>query len=88
LKRRYYIHSDEEAVKHNRRLGAIIEDEFTPWVYPRRNRRSLKVYMAWLSGMDHGPVEGIRQRCTGMLIGHRRRANQLTWWMQKIYRDA
>jgi phosphoribulokinase len=90
-KRRYYIHSDEEAVEHNERLGTDFSSgEFTPWESIPAGTDVL--FYEGLHGMvkrmDHGPVEGMHNVAQYVDLGIGVAPSVNIEWMQKIYRDT
>ncbi len=91
-KRRYYIHSDEEAVEHNERLGGtdFKSGEFTPWE-PIPEGTDVLFYEG-LHGMvkrkDHGPAEGMHDVAQYVDLGIGVAPSINIEWMQKIYRDT
>jgi phosphoribulokinase len=79
-KKRYYIHSDEEAVEHNARLGTNLEPgQFTPWE-DIENGTDLMFY----EGL-HGGVKEVADK-VDLLVGVVPSIN--IEWIQKIYRDT
>ncbi|GKT11478.1 MAG: phosphoribulokinase [Thiomicrorhabdus sp.] len=90
-KKRYYIHSEEEADEHNARLGTdLLPGEFTPWEEVEADTDIM--FYEGLHGavkrMDHGPEEGkydVAQH-VDLSIGVAPVIN--IEWMQKIYRDT
>jgi phosphoribulokinase len=90
-KRRYYIHSDEEAVEHNERLGTNFSSgEFTPWESIPEGTDVL--FYEGLHGMvkrmDHGPAEGMHNVAQYVDLGIGVAPSINIEWMQKIYRDT
>jgi phosphoribulokinase len=90
-KRRYYIHSDEEAAEHNARLGTNFKSgEFTPWE-PIPEGTDVLFYEG-LHGMvkrkDHGPKEGMHDVAQYVDLGIGVAPSINIEWMQKIYRDT
>ena len=90
-KRRYYIHSDEEAVEHNARLGTDLSPgEFTPWEDIPADTDVL--FYEGLHGMvkrkDHGPEEGMHDVSQYVDLGIGVAPSINIEWMQKIYRDT
>ena len=90
-KRRYYIHSDEEAVEHNSRLGTdLAPGEFTPWEAIPEGTDIL--FYEGLHGMvkrmDHGPEEGMHNVAQYVDLGIGVAPSINIEWMQKIYRDT
>ncbi len=81
--RRYYIHSDAEAVEHNARLGASYKaGEFTPWEEITEDTDLL-----FYEGLHGGVVDGDIDvgKFTDLLIGVVPIVN--LEWIQKIHRD-
>jgi len=82
-KRRYYVHSDAEAVDHNKRLNANYKaGEFTPW-----ETIAEKTDLLFYEGLHGGAVDGkidVAQN-TDLLIGVVPIVN--LEWIQKIHRD-
>lgn len=90
-KRRYYIHSDEEAAEHNARLGTNFSSgEFTPWENIPEGTDVL--FYEGLHGMvkrmDHGPEEGMHNVAQYVDLGIGVAPSINIEWMQKIYRDT
>ncbi|MBN2866356.1 MAG: phosphoribulokinase [Thiotrichales bacterium] len=90
-KRRYYIHSDEEAAEHNARLGTHLSTgEFTPWEDLPADTDIL--FYEGLHGMvkrmDHGPEEGKYNVAQHVDLGIGVAPVVNIEWMQKIYRDT
>lgn len=82
-KRRYYIHSDEEAVEHNKRLKKNFKaGEFTPW-----ESITEKTDLLFYEGLHGGVVDGKVNVAahTDLLIGVVPIVN--LEWIQKIFRD-
>ncbi len=83
-KRRYYIHSDEEAVHHNARLGGTnyTAGQFTPW--EEINEESDVLFYEGLhGGARDGDVDVSAH--TDLLVGVVPIVN--LEWIQKIFRD-
>jgi phosphoribulokinase len=83
-KRRYYIHSDEEAVAHNKRLGGTDYQpgQFTPW--EEINEPSdLLFYEGLHGGAKDGDID--ISKYVDLLIGVVPIVN--LEWIQKIFRD-
>lgn len=82
--RRYYIHSDEEAVEHNARLGTDLEPgQFTPWEDIEAGSD-----LMFYEGL-HGGVKTENADVAGqvdLLVGVTPAVN--IEWIQKIYRDT
>lgn len=79
-KKRYYIHSDEEAVEHNTRLGTDLSPgQFTPWE-DVESGTDLMFY----EGLHGGVVEVADK--VDLLVGVVPSIN--IEWIQKIYRDT
>lgn len=90
-KRRYYIHSDEEAAELNARLGTNLNPgEFTPWEDLPAGTDTL--FYEGLHGMvkrmDHGPMEGRHDTAQYVDLGIGVCPAINIEWMQKIYRDT
>lgn len=90
-KKRYYIHSDEEADLHNARLGTdLLPGEFTPWEDIEEGTDIL--FYEGLHGMvkrkDHGPKEGMHDVAQYVDLGIGVAPVVNIEWMQKIYRDT
>ncbi len=90
-KRRYYIHSDEEAAELNARLGTNLKPgEFTPWEDLPAGTDIL--FYEGLHGMvkrmDHGPKEGMYDVSKYVDLGIGVCPVVNIEWMQKIYRDT
>jgi len=91
-KRRYYIHSDDEAVEHNARLGGTNyqSGEFTPWEAIPEGTDVL--FYEGLHGMvkrmDHGPKEGMHDVSQYVDLGIGVAPSINIEWMQKIFRDT
>lgn len=91
-KRRYYIHSDEEADEHNARLGGtnFVSGEFTPWEDIPEGTDVL--FYEGLHGMvkrmDNGPEEGKHNVAQYVDLGIGVAPSVNIEWMQKIYRDT
>ena len=83
-KRRYYIHSDEEAVFHNDRLGgtSYTAGQFTPW-----EEISEKTDLLFYEGLHGGAVDGDVDVSAhvDLLVGVVPIVN--LEWIQKIFRD-
>ncbi|MDX1795293.1 MAG: phosphoribulokinase [Hydrogenovibrio sp.] len=90
-KRRYYIHSDEEAAEHNARLGTNFSSgEFTPWE-PIPEGTDILFYEGlhgMVKRMDHGPKEGMHNVAQYVDLGIGVAPSINIEWMQKIYRDT
>lgn len=83
-KRRYYIHSDEEAALHNKRLGTNLKPgEFTPWEDLPPNTDLL--FYEGLHGMVVTDKVNVAQY-VDLAIGVVPVVN--LEWIQKIHRDA
>jgi Phosphoribulokinase len=83
-KKRYYIHSDEEAVEHNARLGTNLNPgQFTPWE-DVESGTDLMFYEGLHGGVktDNADVAGQ----VDLLVGVVPSVN--IEWIQKIYRDT
>ena len=83
-KRRYYIHSDEEALFHNERLGGTTytAGEFTPWE-DMTEKTDLLFYEGLHGGVADGDVDV--SKFVDLLIGVVPIVN--LEWIQKIFRD-
>ena len=83
-KRRYYIHSDDEAVHHNERLGgtSYTAGQFTPW-----EEISEKTDVLFYEGLHGGAKDGEVDvsAYTDLLVGVVPIVN--LEWIQKIFRD-
>lgn len=83
-KRRYYIHSDEEAVEHNTRLGGTnyTAGQFTPWE-DITEETDVLFYEGLHGGASDGDVDVSKH--TDLLVGVVPVVN--LEWIQKIFRD-
>ncbi len=83
-KRRYYIHSDEEAVEHNARLGgtSYTAGQFTPWE-EINEATDVLFYEGLHGGARDGDVDVSAH--TDLLVGVVPVVN--LEWIQKIFRD-
>jgi len=82
-KRRYYLHSPEEAAEHNARLGTNLEPgQFTPWEDINEDT-DLLFYEGLHGGVVDGDVDVAKQ--TDLLVGVVPIVN--LEWIQKIHRD-
>ncbi|WP_428634803.1 phosphoribulokinase [Sedimenticola sp.] len=83
-KRRYYIHSDEEAVEHNARLGgtSYTAGQFTPWE-DITEATDVLFYEGLHGGARDGDVDVSAH--TDLLVGVVPVVN--LEWIQKIFRD-
>ncbi len=82
-KRRYYLHSDEEAAEHNARLGTSLSPgEFTPWE-EIESGTDLLFYEGLHGGVVTEEVNVAEK--TDLLIGVTPIVN--LEWIQKIHRD-
>jgi phosphoribulokinase len=82
-KRRYYLHSPEEAAEHNARLGTKLDaGEFTPWEEISEDT-DLLFYEGLHGGAVDGAVDVAKQ--TDLLVGVVPIVN--LEWIQKIHRD-
>ena len=82
--RRYYIHSDEEAVEHNGRLGTDLEPgQFTPWE-DIEDGTDLMFYEGLHGGVRTKNADVASQ--VDLLVGVVPSVN--IEWIQKIYRDT
>jgi phosphoribulokinase len=82
-KRRYYLHSPEEAAEHNARLGTNLgPGQFTPWEDITEDT-DLLFYEGLHGGVVDGTVDVAKQ--TDLLVGVVPIVN--LEWIQKIHRD-
>ncbi len=82
-KRRYYLHSDEEAAEHNARLNTkLTPGQFTPWEDIKEST-DLLFYEGLHGGVVDGKVNCANQ--TDLLVGVVPIVN--LEWIQKIHRD-
>ncbi|OBS09368.1 phosphoribulokinase [Acidihalobacter prosperus] len=82
-KKRYYLHSDEEAAEHNSRLGSALKaGEFTPWEDIPEGT-DLLFYEGLHGGVRDGEIDA--GRFVDLLIGVVPIVN--LEWIQKIHRD-
>jgi phosphoribulokinase len=82
-KRRYYLHSPEEAAEHNARLGTKLNPgEFTPWEEIAEDT-DLLFYEGLHGGVVDGEVDVAKE--TDLLVGVVPIVN--LEWIQKIHRD-
>jgi phosphoribulokinase len=83
-KRRYYIHSDEEAVEHNARLGgtSYTAGQFTPWE-DISEETDVLFYEGLHGGASDGDIDVSAH--TDLLVGVVPVVN--LEWIQKIFRD-
>jgi len=82
-KRRYYLHSPEEAAEHNARLGTQLNPgEFTPWEEISEDT-DLLFYEGLHGGVVDGEVDVAKE--TDLLVGVVPIVN--LEWIQKIHRD-
>ncbi|SCZ52053.1 phosphoribulokinase [Thiohalomonas denitrificans] len=82
-RRRYYLHSDEEAAEHNQRLGTDLgPGEFTPWEEIKPGT-DLLFYEGLHGGAADGEIDV--SQFTDLLIGVVPIVN--LEWIQKIFRD-
>jgi len=82
--RRYYLHSDEEAAEHNKRLGlSSVPGQFTPW-----EKISEPTDLLFYEGLHGGAIDGDTNVAanTDLLIGVVPIVN--LEWIQKIHRDT
>ncbi|MES2364441.1 MAG: phosphoribulokinase [Pseudomonadota bacterium] len=83
-KKRYYLHSDEEAAQHNKRLGTkLCAGEFTPWEEVPSGT-DLLFYEGLHGLVAHGKVDVAKYVDLG--VGVVPVVN--LEWIQKIHRDA
>ena len=90
-KKRYYIHSEEEADEHNARLGTDFSPgEFTPWeeIEPDTDIMFYEGLHGMVKRMDHGPKEGMHDVSKYVDLGIGVAPVVNIEWMQKIYRDT
>ncbi len=82
-KRRYYLHSEEEAIEHNARLGTDLKPgQFTPWE-DITEETDLLFYEGLHGGVKHGDIDVAAY--TDLLVGVVPIVN--LEWIQKIHRD-
>jgi len=82
-KRRYYLHSDEEAALHNARLSSDLgPGQFTPWE-EITEETDLLFYEGLHGGVVHGDIDVASY--TDLLVGVVPIVN--LEWIQKIHRD-
>ena len=82
-KRRYYLHSDEEAAMHNARLStSLTPGQFTPWEEIKEDT-DLLFYEGLHGGVVDGKVDVAKH--TDLLVGVVPIVN--LEWIQKIHRD-
>lgn len=82
-KRRYYLHSDEEAAEHNARLSTdLTPGQFTPWE-DIKEQTDLLFYEGLHGGVVDGNIDVAKQ--TDLLVGVVPIVN--LEWIQKIHRD-
>ncbi|MDY6978572.1 MAG: phosphoribulokinase [Pseudomonadota bacterium] len=82
-KRRYYLHSDEEAAEHNSRLGTdLTPGQFTPWE-EIKDKTDLLFYEGLHGGVADGDVDVAKH--VDLLVGVVPIVN--LEWIQKIHRD-
>ncbi|MCF6298836.1 MAG: phosphoribulokinase, partial [Thiomicrorhabdus sp.] len=90
-KKRYYLHSEEEAAEHNARLGTNLEPgEFTPWedIEPDTDILFYEGLHGAVKRKDHGPKEGMYDVAQHVDLGIGVAPVINIEWMQKIYRDT
>lgn len=90
-KKRYYIHSEEEADEHNARLGTeFTPGEFTPWeeIEPDTDIMFYEGLHGMVKRMDHGSKEGMHDVAQHVDLGIGVAPVVNIEWMQKIYRDT
>ncbi|VAW47948.1 Phosphoribulokinase [hydrothermal vent metagenome] len=90
-KKRYYLHSDEEAAEHNARLGTNLQPgEFTPWeeIEPDTDILFYEGLHGAVKRKDHGPKEGMYDVAQHVDLGIGVAPVINIEWMQKIYRDT
>ncbi|MDZ7661002.1 phosphoribulokinase [Thiohalophilus sp.] len=82
-KRRYYLHSDEEAAEHNSRLSTdLTPGQFTPWE-EIKEQTDLLFYEGLHGGVADGDVDVSKH--VDLLVGVVPIVN--LEWIQKIFRD-
>jgi phosphoribulokinase len=82
-RRRYYLHSDEEAAEHNARLStSLTPGQFTPWEDIQEDTDVL-FYEGLHGGAVHGDIDVASH--TDLLVGVVPIVN--LEWIQKIHRD-
>lgn len=82
-KRRYYLHSDEEAAEHNSRLNTeLTPGQFTPWE-EIKDKTDLLFYEGLHGGVADGDVDVAKH--VDLLVGVVPIVN--LEWIQKIFRD-
>ena len=82
-RRRYYLHSDEEAAEHNGRLGTdLTPGQFTPWE-DIKDETDVLFYEGLHGGVVDGEVDVAAH--TDLLVGVVPIVN--LEWIQKIHRD-
>ena len=82
-KRRYYLHSDEEAAEHNDRLGTdLTPGQFTPWE-EIKDKTDLLFYEGLHGGVTDGDIDVAKH--VDLLVGVVPIVN--LEWIQKIHRD-
>ncbi len=85
-KKRYYLHSDEEAAEHNQRLGATLKaGEFTPWEDIPAGT-DLMFYEGLHGGVADEKAGVDAARWVDLLVGVVPIVN--LEWIQKIHRDT
>ncbi len=83
-KKRYYIHSQEEALAHNQRLGTNLKPgQFTPWEYIKP-QSDLMFYEGLHGGVKTAEIDVADE--VDLLVGVAPSVN--IEWIQKIYRDT
>ena len=85
-KKRYYLHSDEEAAEHNKRLGVNLKaGEFTPWEDAPPGT-DLMFYEGLHGGVADAKAGVDAARWVDLLVGVVPIVN--LEWIQKIHRDT
>jgi phosphoribulokinase len=83
-KKRYYLHSDEEAAEHNKRLGTNLKaGEFTPW-----EDMPAGTDLLFYEGLHGLVVDGTINTTQHVDLGVGVVPNVNLEWIQKIHRDS
>jgi phosphoribulokinase len=83
-KKRYYLHSDEEAAEHNKRLGTSLKPgEFTPW-----EDMPAGTDLLFYEGLHGLVVDGAINTPQHVDLGVGVVPNVNLEWIQKIHRDS
>jgi phosphoribulokinase len=83
-KKRYYLHSDEEAAEHNKRLGTSLKPgEFTPW-----EDMPAGTDLLFYEGLHGLVVDGTTNVPQHVDLGVGVVPNVNLEWIQKIHRDS